>query len=595
MGVIITAGTIITMDPARTRAEAVAVSDGRIVAVGTAADCQQALPGARVHDTGAAALLPGFVEPHSHPVLSGMATMPPAYWIAPWFAPTWDDVVAAFRKAIDETPADQPLAFFGFDGLLQQHADPTASELDAIFGNRMVMVFGNSGHTSYVTTAVLEHLGWVKNPPEDPVGGFFGRNADGSLNGVATEIPAAMAQAAPVLEAIAKGPHPLQGAVEYYVLLSSAGITSTSEHTYKTELKPAYEALASLPNSPLRISLYHMSTEADCGDPFTSAAPDDMLRKQGIKLWADGSPWVGNVAMSSPYLDTEVTRAAGISPGIPGEKMMNYTRDQLDALLEAHVGGEVAARPAHNELEVADANLEAFTTEFTAGMVVLIDDEQLEFTAFDEITRLATVKRGVADTIPAAHTADTTIWLIDDELGGDGQEYEDGETVYAKALTRTTTDVLDESAATELSLEVDQRLFRPYPPGNVQVDGETIYGLTGEYGEPALTWAHRNRLTQGDVPVGHTEGSVVSEAGVTYNVRVYAKDGETLLRETDVGAVDTWTYDSAMQAEDGDPTSVWIELESMRDGIASFTHYRFNIVLKGGWGYGWGLNWGGAG
>ena len=38
MDVIITAGTIITMDPARTRAEAVAVSDGRIVAVGTAAD-----------------------------------------------------------------------------------------------------------------------------------------------------------------------------------------------------------------------------------------------------------------------------------------------------------------------------------------------------------------------------------------------------------------------------------------------------------------------------------------------------------------------------------------------------------------------------
>ena len=107
--------------------------------------------------------------------------------------------------------------------------------------------------------------------------------------------------------------------------------------------------------------------------------------------------------------------------------------------------------PLDTELEVADANLEAFTTEFTAGMVVLIDDEQLEFTAFDEITRLATVKRGVADTIPAAHTADTTIWLIDDELGGDGQEYEDGETVYAKALTRTTTDVLDESAATELS------------------------------------------------------------------------------------------------------------------------------------------------
>jgi len=153
---------------------------------------------------------------------------------------------------------------------------------------------------------------------------------------------------------------------------------------------------------------------------------------------------------------------------------------------------------------------------------------------------------------------------------------------------------LDESAATELSLEVNQRLFRPYPPGNVQVGGDTIYNIVGEQPEPVLTWAHRNRLTQGDVPVGHTEGSVVSEAGVTYNIRVYDEDGVTLLRETDVGAVDTWTYDATMQGEDGDPVFVWIELESVRDGIASQFLYRFKVVITGGWGYGWGENWGGV-
>lgn len=250
--------------------------------------------------------------------------------------------------------------------------------------------------------------------------------------------------------------------------------------------------------------------------------------------------------------------------------------------------------PLDTELEVVDENIDAFMVEFTAGMVVLLDDEQLEFTAFDDITRIATVKRGVADTIPAAHVADTTIWLIDDELGSDGQEYEDGEIVYAKALTRTSVDVLDESAATELSLEVNQRLFRPYPPGNVQVGGFTIYNIIGEQPEPVLTWAHRNRLTQGDVPVGHTEASVLSEAGVTYNIRVYDEDGVTLLRETDVGAVDTWTYDATMQGEDGDPVFVWIELESVRDGIASQFLYRFKVVITGGWGYGWGENWGGV-
>lgn len=238
--------------------------------------------------------------------------------------------------------------------------------------------------------------------------------------------------------------------------------------------------------------------------------------------------------------------------------------------------------PLDTEIEVEDENISTFLAEFEAGMVVLIDEEQLEFTAFDEVTRLATVKRGVADTIPAAHTAGATIWLLDDEIGSDGEEYLDGETVYAKALTRTSTDLLDQSAASELSVEVNGRVFRAYPPGNVQVDGDSIYDLASvTYDEPVLTWAHRNRLTQGDVPVGHTEGSTGPEDGVTYNIRVYDEDGVTLLRETDVGAVDTWTYDATMQAADSDPAEVWIELESIRDSLASQFLYRFNLILGG--------------
>lgn len=238
--------------------------------------------------------------------------------------------------------------------------------------------------------------------------------------------------------------------------------------------------------------------------------------------------------------------------------------------------------PLDTSFEVADENVAQFVTEFVAGMAVLVDEEQMEFTAFDEITRLATVKRGVADTIPAPHLADTTIWLIDDELGTDGQEYQDGETVYGKALTRTSTDLLDESAATEVSVEVNQRVFRPYPPGDVKVAGDSIYALSGGiYEDPALTWTHRDRKVQGDVLVGHTEASVGPEAGVTYNIRVYGADGVTLLRETDVGAVDTWTYDATMQTADGAPQEVWIELESKRDDVASHFLYRINLVITG--------------
>ncbi|MFD6451863.1 hypothetical protein ACFWF3_13865 [Nocardia sp. NPDC060220] len=86
---ILTAGTVITMDEDRPRADAVAVSGSRIVAVGSLAECVSAVaPDAEVIDTGARALLPGFVEPHGHPFLGGVLTQPPIAQITPWVAPT---------------------------------------------------------------------------------------------------------------------------------------------------------------------------------------------------------------------------------------------------------------------------------------------------------------------------------------------------------------------------------------------------------------------------------------------------------------------------------------------------------------------------
>lgn len=251
--------------------------------------------------------------------------------------------------------------------------------------------------------------------------------------------------------------------------------------------------------------------------------------------------------------------------------------------------------PLETSLPVAEENVAQFNEEFVPGMAVLIDDEQLEFTSFDPVTLLATVKRGVADTIPAAHASGVTIWLIDDEIGADGDEYQAGETVYGKALTRTSTGLQTEGSADEVSIEVNQRVFSPYPPGDVQVDGESIYLIDDSVRlEPVITWVHRDRILQADVLVGHGEGSVGPEPGTSYTIRVYGPSGTTLLRTEDVGALTTWTYTSAMASADGAPDRVWIELESVRDDVPSYFRYRFKVVLAAGWGYGWGENWGGV-
>lgn len=352
MSKILTAGTVITMDPSQPRVDAIAIGDGRITAVGTLAHCQAAAPDAELIDTGAAALLPGFVEPHSHPVMSGVATQPPARSVAPWDAPTWADVEAIFADAIATTDPKTPLLFAGFDALLHQRPSPKAPELDRIFGDRVAVVTDNSGHGVYFNTAVMKRYGWDVTPPAEPVGGHFGRNSDGSLTGQGFETPVVVAVAGPILGELG---NPLVSAAEYYAWMARGGYTSTSDMTYDPKLKAAYEALASAPSCPLRVSMWEMSTTSTFNARETFAAADTMLVKQGVKLWTDGSPWIGNIAISFPYLSTEATRTAGIDPEVAGgPASMNYSREQLDAILDiAAPAGWQMAFHANGDLAIA--------------------------------------------------------------------------------------------------------------------------------------------------------------------------------------------------------------------------------------------------
>lgn len=250
--------------------------------------------------------------------------------------------------------------------------------------------------------------------------------------------------------------------------------------------------------------------------------------------------------------------------------------------------------PLDDTLEIGEENQAYFALEFRIGMVVQIDEEQIAVVSTSSEDGSFTLKRGVADTIPAPHSAGATIWLIDDEMVSDGIEYQDGETIYAKALTRTTTDVLEQELAPEDEVTVNQRVYRPYPPGDVKQGGNTVYATRSHEIEPVLTWTHRDRLVQADQAIGHLEGSVGPEPGTTYTVRVYDQIGDTLLNTYDGIDATTWTYTTAMQAADGAPMAVWMELESNRDGLSSHFFYRFYVVIVGGWGYGWGDNWGGS-
>lgn len=355
---ILTAGTIVTMDDGAPRAQAVAVSGDRIVAVGSVDDCRRALPDAVVVDTGAAVLAPGFVEPHGHPLISGVATQAPARSVAPWDCPSWADVQRVFADALATGDPDTPLWFAGYDALLHGHPAPDADELDRIFGDRIAVVTDNSGHGVYFNSALIRSYGWDAEPPADPVASHFGRRPDGSLNGQGFELPVVTAVTMPL---IAKMGDPLVSAANYFALMARGGYTSTSDMTYDPKFAAGYEALAAAPSCPLRISMWEVSTTDSYWQPAEFEAGESWLTKAGVKLWTDGSPWVGNIAISFPYLDTETTRTAGIDPATAGGAgSMNYSRAQLDAILDrAAPAGWQMAFHANGDLAL-DLALDAY-------------------------------------------------------------------------------------------------------------------------------------------------------------------------------------------------------------------------------------------
>ncbi|OBI14477.1 amidohydrolase [Mycobacterium sp. E2327] len=324
---LVVTGTVLTVDDARPTAEALGVASGRLVAVGTRAEVEPFIgPGTQTVDVGDGCVMPGFVEAHGHPLMEAVALSDRIVDIRPVTIPRADDVVAAIRaEAAARGPAGAYLN--GWDALLQAGLpQPTLAWLDEIAPDGPLVIIHNSGHKAFFNSRAARLNGLTRDTP-DPKGAKYGRAADGELDGTAEEIAAVF----PLLGgAIQADSYPAMLLAEC-ARLNRAGLTTCSEMAFDPNFGPLIEQLRGQLTVRLRtyeVSNPQMSTTA------TPGQGDDMLRQVGIKIWVDGSPWIGNIALSFPYLDTEATRTIGIAPGSCG--CANYTAEQLTEIVGAY-------------------------------------------------------------------------------------------------------------------------------------------------------------------------------------------------------------------------------------------------------------------
>lgn len=317
-------GDVLTMDDANPRATALAVENGRVVAVGSDADVASLIgPETVVRDVGKACIMPGFIEAHGHPLNEAVLLGDPVVDIRPVTIPDADGVLAAIAKAVADA-GPEGAVLNGWDPLLQKGlAEPNLQWMNGRSPHKPLIILHNSGHAAYFNSTAAAAAGITEDTP-DPEGASFGRDDEtGELTGVAYESAAVIAIAGPVL-ASATGRFPELIAAEC-ARLNAAGVTTVSEMAFDPAMRAPLATAAEAGALTTRLRLYEMSGPTRSSD-LEPGAGDDLVRQVGIKIWSDGSPWIGNIALSFAYLDTPATRALGMACS-HGEA--NYTGEQI--------------------------------------------------------------------------------------------------------------------------------------------------------------------------------------------------------------------------------------------------------------------------
>ena len=174
-------GPILTMNDKAMRAEAVAVANGKILAVGKLGDVMRLKgPGTKLVDLGGRTLVPGFVDAHGHIVIGGLQALS-ANLLAPPDGKVQD--IASLQQTLRDwmqknAPAVEKTKLiigFGYDNAqLKELRHPSREELDAVSKDIPVLIVHQSGHLATVNSAMLKEMGYDAGS-KDPAGGVIQR------------------------------------------------------------------------------------------------------------------------------------------------------------------------------------------------------------------------------------------------------------------------------------------------------------------------------------------------------------------------------------------------------------------------------------
>ena len=288
-------GLVYTVNESFDTAQAFAVKDGKIVAVGKNEDILNNYEAKETVDAGGKPIYPGFIDAHAHFIGYGESL----FSVDLYDAKSFDEVVERVQKFVADHPNETWIRGRGWDqNKFPGKAFPSNEKLNALFPNQPVLLERVDGH-AYIANAKALEIAGVK-PNQQITGGTF-ETKNKKLTGILIDNAGEFVAS--------KIPYPSKEQIERWLMAAQEKCFAQGLTTI-TECGISYRAVDLLDTlqkeGKLNMRLYVMLTDTkENYDRYLSRGPykTDKLFVHGFKVYADGALGSRGACLLQPYND----------------------------------------------------------------------------------------------------------------------------------------------------------------------------------------------------------------------------------------------------------------------------------------------------
>lgn len=339
-------GKILTMS-APLYVDAVMIEDGKIIDMGDEAELRMKYRDYEEKNLCGAAMLPGFIDAHSHFIQAAMSFMQ----VDLNGAETYEEIDKRIKDFIkeNELPSGSFINACGYDNnSMPGYKNPPLDVINGFAPGHPLIIHHKSGHMGLMNSEAMKFFG-ITDDITAPAGGKIGKE-NGHLTGYFEENA--------YFTYLKSSPMPdfsdiLAGVKKAQKKYASYGIVTAHEGMVAKEMIPLYTALVKNNILDLDVKLYMDKGAYDDGIEMLKDFDSDKVKISGIKIFLDGSPQGRTAWLRKPYADDENYSGYGTLKDEEVIAAFNMAAERKTQLI-AHSNGDAAIEQFLRCLEIAE-------------------------------------------------------------------------------------------------------------------------------------------------------------------------------------------------------------------------------------------------